>query len=373
MTLISVFDKEVLLLSLAFLLWRRNGFKMSTPDWFLLAFFLLALIRTFFSGTLLNLAADLGFVLPYVVGRMAILTTQQEQFWARCAVWVIGILSILGLAEVFIFGEGPRTLLYLAVDSETEGGQLTTPFHGAGLLGLREAATMVGPNGFGALCMIALIIWWVYSRNPLPAGMVAVGLICSVTRSAWFGAAAAIVLLAMKARQEKRLALYATLALGLFIASIPVLGLRDYLAFTKTGQDPSAEFHQDQILTGLKYDAEHPFGTSNKLSPLASKEVSNALIFETTYPALAAEYGIPVVLCFLGFLFSALHLIWKEKSHLGYAALGVVVSMCIVMTFTNPLVDRRLMVWVWFPVGLAVRSAICEGFPPVRRITNEPT
>src|SRR3984893_5838010 len=65
MTLVSVFDKEGLLLLVGILLWRRNGFKISTPDWFLLAFFVLALVRTFFSGTLLNLAADLGFILPY--------------------------------------------------------------------------------------------------------------------------------------------------------------------------------------------------------------------------------------------------------------------------------------------------------------------
>jgi hypothetical protein len=371
MTLVSVFDKEALLLLLAFLLWRRNGFKMAAPDWFLLAFFALALIRTFFGGTLLNLAADLGFILPYAVGRVAVLTAQQEHLWARCAVWIVGILSVLGLAEVFIFGEGPRTLLYLAIDSETEGGQLTTPFHGAGLLGLREAATMVGPNGFGALCMIALVLWWVYSKNPLPAALAAVGLICSVTRNAWLGTAVAIPLLAVIMQQRKRLVPYAALALGLFVISIPVLGFTDYLFFTRTGQDPSSEYHQNEILVGLKYDVEHPFGSSNKLSPLASKEVSNALIFETTYPALAAEYGIPVVLPFVGFLFSALYLLWKEKTNPGYAALGILVSICMVMIFTNPLVDRRLMVWVWFPIGLAVRSAIIRNIPSVRRLGTQ--
>src|ERR1700738_82578 len=36
MTLVSVIDKEVLLLLLAFLLWRRNGYKPAAPDWFLL-------------------------------------------------------------------------------------------------------------------------------------------------------------------------------------------------------------------------------------------------------------------------------------------------------------------------------------------------
>ena len=372
MTLVSVFDKEVLLFAVALLLWRRNGFKMSIPDWFLLACFGLALIRTFFGGSLLNLAADLGFILPYAVGRMAVLTTPQEQLWARCAVWIIGILSILGLAEVFIFGEGPRTLLYLAIDSETEGGQLTTSFHGAGFSGLREAATMVGPNGFGALCMIALIIWWVYCRHPLPAGMVGIGLICSVTRNAWFGTAAVILLLAMRMDQMKRLAVYASLALGLFVVSIPVLGLSDYLFLSKTGQDPSAQYHQDEIRVGLRYDAEHPFGSSNNISPLASKEVSNAVIFETTYPELAAEYGVPTVLCFMGFLFSALYLLWKKKSNLGYAALGILSSMCIVMTFTDPLVDRRLMIWAWFPVGLAIRSAIGVNTSLVRSFRTRP-
>src|SRR5712671_6151213 len=118
MTLVSVFDKEIPLLLLAFLLWRRNGFKMSTPDWFISACFLLALMRTLIGGSLTNLSAELGFILPYVVGRVAVLTVEQEQFWARCAVWIAGILSIAGLAEVFIFGETPRTLLYAALGED---------------------------------------------------------------------------------------------------------------------------------------------------------------------------------------------------------------------------------------------------------------
>jgi hypothetical protein len=359
MTLVSVFDKEVLLLLLAFVLWRRNGFKPAAPDWFLLACFVLALIRTLFGGTLLNLAAELGFILPYAVGRVAALTAEQEHFWARCAVWIVGILSMLGLAEVFIFGESPRALLYSAIDSETEGGALTASFHGTGLTGLREAATMVGPNGFGALCMIALIVWWVYCRNPLPAAMIAVGLVCSVTRAAWLGTAVAIPLLAVRTQQKRRLILYATLALALFVAAAPVLGLSDYLFAMKTGQDPSAEGHRDQILDGLKYAADHPFGSGNgKVGPLASKEDNNVPVFETTYPALAAEYGIAAVLCFVGFLLSALYIAWRKQSELGYAAVGILVGMALVMIVTLPLNDRRLASWALFPIGLAVRSAI---------------
>ncbi len=266
MTLVSACDKEIVLLLLTYLLWRRNRFKCTVPDWFLLVCFALAAIRTAFSGTLVGLASGFDFMIPYAVGRVAVLTKKQEQLWARYAVWIVAVLSVLGMVEVFVFGEGPRTLLYLAIDSETEGGGLTSPFHGVGFVGLREAATMVGPNGFGALCMIALIIWWVYCRHPLPAVMIAAGLICSVTRSAWLGVAATIPLLAVLMGQKKRLLLYGAIALTLFAIAIPVLGLTDYIYLNKTGQDTSAEWHQrcNYRRSGVWF--EHPFGSGNAKS-----------------------------------------------------------------------------------------------------------
>jgi hypothetical protein len=365
MTLVSVCSKEGPLLLLAFILWRRNGFKPVAPDWLLLACFTFAVIRTVLDGTPAGLWTDFNFVLPYAVGRMAVLTQRQEQVWARCAVWIVAVLSVLGMAEVFIFGESPRTLLYLAIDSETEGGHLTASFHGIGFAGLREAATMVGPNSFGALCMIALIIWWVYFRNPLPACMIAAGLVCSLTRSAWLGFATATALLAVMMGEKKRLLLYSAGALALFAVAIPVLDLTDYIYLNKTGQDTSAEWHRDAIIGGLEYGFEHPFGSGNaKIGPLAAKEDVNVPIFETTYPAIAAEYGIVPALCLLGFLFSALHLIWKKQSQLGYAAIGILVGISLVMVITLPLQDRRLACWALFPIGLAIRSSTSQRIPP---------
>jgi hypothetical protein len=339
---------------------------------FLLACFTLAIIRTAFGGTLVGFVTDFAFVIPYFVGRMTVLATKQEHLWARCAVWIVAILSLLGLTEVFIFGEGPRTLLYMAIDSEAEGGQLSGSFHGVAFGGLREAATMVGPNDFGVLCMIALIIWWVYCRNPLPAAMIAVGLICSVTRAAWLGTAVAIPFLALMTQQGKRLVLYTTLALALFAAAVPVLGLSDYLFATKTGQDTSMDWHRDSILNGLKYAADHPFGLGNtKLNPQFIKLDANLTIFETTYPYFAAEYGIAASLCFGGFLFSPLFLLWRKQSQLGYAAAGILVGMSLVMVITLPLRDRRLSAWALLPIGMAVQFAIRRATPRVAS-TPEP-
>ncbi len=360
MTVISVCDKEVPLLLLAVVLWRRNGFKPAAPDWFLFASLAIAAVHTVFDGTLVGLWTDFNFIIPYLVGRMTVLTRTQEQMWARCAVWIMGVLSVLGLVEVFIIGELPRTLLYAAIGSEGTDEGLSASFHATGFTGLREAATTVGPNGFGVFCMIALILWWIYCRNPLPAGMVAVGLICSLTRSAWVGTAGAIPLLAILMKQNKRLFLYATMVLSLFVASIPILGLGDFIVSNKTRQDESAQSHQQVISSGLQFAAEHPFGAGNgKLSP-GQTEVNHVGAFETTYPQLAAEYGIAAVFLFAGFLLSAVRCVWQHQSRLGYAALGILVGASLVMAVTLPLTDRRLACWILFPIGLAVRSSISQ-------------
>jgi len=166
--------------------------------------------------------------------------------------------------------------------------------------------------------------------------------------------------------QRKRFALYATMALALFAASVPALGLSDYFFYNRTGQDASAESHLDSILTGLEYIGAHPFGGGNaNIGPRASMEVSNALIVETTYLAFAAEYGIPAALCFLGFLFTALRLAWRNKSSLGYAAVGVLIGVGLMMTVLLMHDDRRLVCWVWFPIGLVVQSSISRGIPSI--------
>jgi len=358
MSVVSACTKEGPLLLLLLVLWRRNGLKLVTPDWFVLGLFALAVFRTCFDGSLLNLVTDFQFLIPYAVGRVAVLSSRQECQWARRAVWIVGVLAVLGMIEVFVLGSGPRTLLYLATEGSTEGGRLTASFFGAGFAGMREASTMVGPPNFGALCMIAMILWWVYSRNPIPAGMIAAGLICSVTRSAWIGSAVAICLLGIRMNQMKRLLVYFVLAIVLFIAAIPTLGLRDYLFLTKTGQDPSAESHRDSILSGLNFIAGHPFGGGNTtVGPRPAEKNGNALLVETTDLAFGAEYGVLALVCFAGFMLTALRLAWRQHSQLGYATVGILVGLGLAMSVLLLHDDRRLACWEWFPVGLAVRSA----------------
>lgn len=363
MSVVSACTKEVPLLLLLLILGRRNGLKLATPDWFVLGLLILAVLRTLLDGSLLNLVTDFQFVIPYAIGRVAVLSSQRQCQWAKRAVWIVAILSVLGMIEIFVLGSAPRTFLYLATEGSTEGGRLTASFFGAGFAGMREASTMVGPPNFGALCMIAMILWWVYARNPVPAAMIAAGLMCSVTRSAWIGSAVAISLLGILMNQTKRLMVYFLLGIALFIAAIPTLGLRDYLFLTKTGQDPSAESHRDSILGGLDFIAGNPFGGGNiRVGPRPAEKNGNALLVETTDLAFGAEYGVLALICFVGFMLSALRLVWPQHSQLGYAAVGILVGLGLAMSVLLLHDDRRLACWEWFPVGLAVRSAVNGSF-----------
>ena len=355
---------RIALLLVTVILWYRYGVKFTFPDRLALAAFLLALIRLSFGGTLLPLLNDFDFLIPYAAGRMALLTASQTQTWARRAVWIIAVLAIFGMIEVFIIGDGPRTVLYVAAaEGATEGGALNAVFHAEGFAGLRESSTMFGPLQFASLCMVALIVWWVYHRNPLPGMAIAAGLICTVTRSAWLGTCLTVPFLAIVMRQKRRFLVYAALGLALFLASIPALGLSDYLFATKTGQDPSAQGHLTDVIRGTAYVLEHPFGFGpGNAGMYAFKNNTHAIFIESTYLTLAAEYGIATSLCFIGFLASALWIALRLRTQIGYAAGGILVGFGAVMFFAAMHDVFSLACWVWFPVGLAVKSsAIASG------------
>jgi hypothetical protein len=362
-------DRAVVLV-LVLILWWKNGIRFAIPDWLLLTCFGIAAAHLVFSGKLLPLLSDFNFMIAYAAGRVAVLTGSQEKSWADRAVWLVAALAISGLVEIFGFGEGPRTALYLSVaEQATFDGGLSNSFHAFGYSGMREAATMLGPLHFAPLCMAAFIIWWVYSRNPLPAAMVGIGLICTVTRSAWAGTALAVPVVALAMGQRKRLLLFASLVLSLFLAAIPTLGLRDYLSSTKTVQDPSAEDHQRMLSEGLAFMTEHPFGVGPGNAGRWATENYNkatALFVDDTYLTFAAEYGIPAVLCFLGFLAAALMLSWREETRVGYAAVGILVGFSTIMIFFDAHDVFALASWIWFPVGMAVRSST------VRRLAQFP-
>ena len=274
-------------------------------------------------------------MIAYAAGRVTVLSSEREKAWAKRAVWIVAVISVLGLVEVLYIGEAPRTVLYLAVaNGGTAGQSLDAAFHADQYTGLRESATMFGPLQFAPLCMTALILWWVYCQNPVPGAMIAAGLVGSVTRSAWVGTTVALALVAVHMGQTRRLLKYGGLLLALFVAAIPILGLSDYLLSTRSGQDPSRESHQESLLGGLQYTLAHPLGTGpGSIGKWAVKQEENAAGIENTYLTIAAQYGIPALISFAGFLVSALWRLWREHTQRAYASVGIIAGFGAVMLF----------------------------------------
>src|SRR5581483_4909074 len=160
---------RVPLLLFVLILWHKNGIKLIAPDWFLIAAFFLAALHLLAGGQLIGVLSDFDFMIAYAAGRLAVLNTERELTWANRAVWIVAVLAVLGMVEIFVIGPGPRTILYLAVSPiGTYNGALNNSFHAQGYDFLRESSTMYGPLWFGPLCMAALVIWWVYSRKFIP-------------------------------------------------------------------------------------------------------------------------------------------------------------------------------------------------------------
>jgi len=356
---------RVVLLVLVIILWLRNGIRLSPPDWFLIACFGLAVLRFTFGGILINFLADFSFIIPYAAGRMLVLTADQERAWATRAVWIVGILSVLGMIEVFILGPGPRAVLFSTYQTSfVMDGTLSGAYYVSSYGGLRESSTMISPPYFGLLCMVGLIIWWVYRRSLVPACMIAAGLILTITRSAWLNTVMAIAVVAVVMGQKKRFLQYATPALALAVASIGLLGLGDFVSRTIGRDEPMAEGHKDMLVEGWEYVSSHPLGAGpgNYDRPAGAahdiSNTSNAPYIESTYLSLAAAYGALDFLFFLGFLLTAFRTSSSLNTQLGYAAVGILVGFGGAMVVAPIVGEFSLASWIWFPVGLAVRSAV---------------
>ena len=71
-------SKEPLLFLLVLILWQRNGFRLTGPDWFLLGLFTIAGIHKAFGGDFYSFQDDFVFALPYLAGRVTVLTAKQQ-------------------------------------------------------------------------------------------------------------------------------------------------------------------------------------------------------------------------------------------------------------------------------------------------------
>lgn len=349
--------KEVILASVfLWFAWRTPRFKFTLPDAMLCTMLLIVLIEQVFYTDVKAMRDDWEWALPYMIGRVLPLNPEIQAKWAKAAVWMCVALTVAGGWEVFFLGSGPRLLLLNAVEGDV---MLPPPFSAVGYSGLRAASTMVSPLSFSALCMVALVLWWVYMKNPIPAVLIATGLVLTVTRSAIVATVVVLLVIGIRRREYRRVtALVGFVAVAVAIA-IPTLNLNKFISSTASfGGDASLVGHASSLRAGFDRMIDYPLGTgAGTASPRKLKNNAIAFDIESSYLTMAVEYGVVVGVLYAGFFAACMWRIFKVRGKVGLAAFSIVLGYGLLLSVGSTHQDIPLACWVWVPIGLAVAES----------------
>ena len=351
--LISALKEVFLVLAILWFAYREQRFRVTIPDFILAAAIVIALLEQIYHTDIRSFRDDWEWVLPYMLGRVVAIPRRTVRNWARGAVWMCVGLAIFGGWEVLVLGPQFRLLLLSIVEGDLK---LPPPFFADGYDGLRAASTMVSPLSFSAVCMVALIFWWTFMDNPVPALLIAAGLVLTVTRSALLAAVIGVFLIGMRRHEAKRLSVLILALIASLAVAIPLLHLDKFVTLTFTpGADTSLVGHQNSVVNGFDVMLAHPLGTgAGSASPRSLAREEASMDIESAYITIAVEYGIPVGILYVGFFVACSWTLFGLRDNVGYAAFSVLVGFALLLAVGPLHQDLPVACWIWVPVGMAV-------------------
>jgi O-antigen ligase len=201
-----------------------------------------------------------------------------------------------------------------------------------------------------------LVLWWIYMRNVFPAILIGAGLLATVTRSGVIAAVAGLVILGVRRRESARLAVFGCIAIVGLIIAIQALNLNHFLAATFTeGADTSRIGHVQTVNEGISALLDHPLGLgAGTIGQRRLVVDPHAMNPESSFIAIALEYGILTGLLYFGFFVSCLWSLYKVRRPLGDAAFSILLGYGVLLAVGPIHFDIPLACWVWIPVGMGV-------------------
>lgn len=353
---ISETKEAILIAAIVWFFYHAPRLRFTAPDIILGATLLFVAFEQLFYTDPKGLRDDWEWALPYVLGRLLTLSPATQARWAKCAVWMCAVLAIIGAWEVEFLGSAPRLLLLRVSEGDT---QLPVAFLANGYAGFRAASTMASPLAFSALCMVALVLWWTYMKNPIPAALIGVGLVLTLTRSAAATTILGVLIIAIRRGERKRSAFFVALAVLSILIAIPALNLAHYVDFTLTpAADTSTMGHRNSVIEGFDEMLDFPLGLgAGTVSPRNIAINANAPEIEDSFLVIAIEYGIAVGALYVAFVVSCLWCLFRLRESIGYAAFSIMLGFGLLLSIGALHLDIPLACWVWVPVGMAVSRA----------------
>ena len=309
--------------------------------------------------TLISLKDDFEFVLAFWAGRLIVLRGS----WVRVGLWTAGVVALLGLIEFFIVGPEPRMLLMGVTDAQDLGYS----FQADSFSGMRAASTLASPLEFGAFCTLGLLVFAAFhdrlgKKYLIPALLLALGVLVSITRMAWVGAALGLVLVAYRQRRLMHLAVIGLITVPVLMATlVPYLDLNDYIARTIARTDVSEQGHVASLAEKSAYVLTHPLGNgAGSVGPRAAARNSKAIEVESAFLMFGIAYGWPGFLLFSGFYVTVALTLVRKQSILGLAAAAVAVAMVFMLGVSPIHVEFPLNSWAWMLFGSAIAEPVAR-------------
>jgi O-antigen ligase len=353
----------------------RFGFMVT--DKFVIAYVVLLFLLRFPVDTTTNALRN-GFqmftdiFLPYYVCSRAL--RDLDQFRDALAAFVLAglLLAVLGLFEA-----GRHWLLYASLAEA-----LGIDWDYAAYLGRGAALRSMASTGFpivhGYIMVVALGFFGFLSRsipnrwrNPGLLVLV-VGLLASVSRGPWVGAALLPLLFALTGERPLRKLAFVGLATCVVAGALVILpfggALIEYLPFIGTVEAENVTYRQKLVDNALIVIGQNPlFGSFDALNTPEMEEMRQGqgiIDIVNTYLAIALSYGLIGVAMFAGIFISSIASIWKamlsfRKSNddssfrLGQALLVTQVATLVVIATVSSILAVPIIYWSLAGLGVA--------------------
>ncbi len=371
-----------LMVLLPFALRRREpgspAFGKHIADWLVVAYLLLQLVLQYRADTLTNTLrsafyAYLDAFLPYYVASRSLRTAQDLRDLLLSLV-----VSALLLVPIAAFEFLKHWLLYAALPEA-----LGMNTEGATYLGRGDTLRAVASTGhsivLGYLMAIALLLHFGLRRaNPAPrewtvaAVALGVGLIASVSRGPWVGAACGIVAMTVASRQPGRrllrLVLPAAVVAALLVVSPWGEKVIAYLPFVGNIDEGNVSYRQQLFEVSIKVIAQNPlFGSPYFMysEPMQELRTGNLIDVVNTYLLIPLRYGYVGLALFCGVFAAA---IWavvaalrrqpvedSERFGQGQAILGMLIAVLVTIATVSDV--SFIPILYWCAAGLAIGYA----------------
>ncbi len=370
---------------------ERRSIELSPGRITLIGFILLVLFLAPFSDDSLTAiygARNLAFYTALLFIATDLLDTEERQRFAARAVLVsLSVMSILGIAEVLT---GGAALSRIGFRPDYGGQQITDLDTIDSFLEHRRATAGVGNAlDFGWLTMFGLLLAIGWPTDKMPTvdrwlrraaiPLTGVGVILSLTRSAWLGTSAALVVMAVAAKNRGalRVLILVAAAVSIVIVVFPEAVYVDRLLAHDIASQTTTAGRLDIYQEAMRLPLTNPLGLGIGTQGSANRHPVGGVRFtlDSYYLELLGEGGVLLLVAYVLlmslFVVELFRHVRGSPGH-GFATgvLGIAVATLIADATSGSMDSRIIGIVFWFLMGLALRRTTAPSALELPRVSQ---